>query len=122
MLSFNINAQIDTVFTQEQIIRIGNYVDSLEKTNTILLKERVLFRDEINNLAFKADYLNKIRLQDSMLLGYKQDEITLLEQSIERHKDMNNLIKKKWYDKPIIWFMAGVGMVYLSSEIISNVK
>jgi hypothetical protein len=45
-----------------------------------------------------------------------------MEQNVKVYQEYFNNIKKPFFEKPIVWFFLGVGTIYTSSKIISNIK
>lgn len=112
----------DTVFTQQQVLDIANYIDSLEQENSKLNKlneANILLTD---NLKYKIKLLNDFRTQDSIMADLKDREINFLNTSLDRWKQVEVINRRKWYDKPFIWYLAGAVTLYISSEIVANVK
>lgn len=114
-LSFSQTQTPDTVFTKDQVLRIGNYIDSLERVNNI--NQEIILQQ-----AYKTNLLQAYSKQDSMLIGYQNQEIDLLRRSLKIQENLTKVNKKRWIDSPLIWFALGVGTIYLSSEVVSNVK
>ena len=114
--------QADTVFTEKQIIRVYEYIDSLETEIKILQR-----KNELNeNLAERYKYSNA-QLND--LVNYKERYIAvtnaqydLLEKNIESYQEYIKTTKKPFWDKPLVWFIVGAGTIYFSSTIVANVK
>jgi len=116
VVPFSVSAQIpDTVFTKDEVLRIGSYIDSLEQVNSI--NQEIILQQ-----AYKTNLLQAYSKQDSMLIGYQNQEIDLLRRSLKIQENLTEVNKKRWIDSPLIWFALGVGTIYLSSEVVSNVK
>jgi phage antirepressor YoqD-like protein len=113
---------VDTVFTQKQVIRIYNYIDSLEITNTKLNKNL-----ELNNLLIEQyknenaeyEYLSHL---DDKLIKLKDDRIQNMQKSIQAYKDYIKADKKNFIEKPVVWFFIGVISAYTSYRIVANIK
>jgi hypothetical protein len=113
---------VDTVFTQKQVIRIYNYIDSLETTNTKLNKNL-----ELSNLLIEqyknenAEY-EQLSYLDEKLIKLKDDRIQNMQKSIQAYKDYIKADKKNFIEKPVVWFFIGVISAYTSYRIVANIK
>ena len=113
---------VDTVFTQEQVIRIYNYIDSLETTNVKLNKNL-----ELSNLLIEqyknenAEY-EQLSYLDEKLIKLKDDRIQNMQKSIQAYKDYIKADKKNFIEKPVVWFFIGVISAYTSYRIVANIK
>lgn len=113
---------VDTVFTQNQVIRIYNYIDSLETTNTKLNKNL-----ELSNLLIEqyknenAEY-EQLSYLDEKLIKLKDDRIQNMQKSIQAYKDYIKADKKNFIEKPVVWFFIGVVSAYTSYRIVANIK
>ena len=73
---------------------------------------------------FIIDIYKKVRIlevQDSI----KTEKLKEYEKQIILYKEMNEIYKlnqPKWYDNKYLWFVGGLTTIYLSSEVVSNVK
>ena len=108
-------SQVDTCFTQEQIINTLQKIQKLQiddslKTN--LIKE---YENEIK-------YHENLHKQDSLLISYQNQEIELLQRSVNLHLKLYKSSKIRWYDSKVIWMIAGASMILTSSYIVKNVK
>lgn len=113
---------VDTVFTQNQVIRIYNYIDSIETTNTRLTKNL-----ELNNLLIQqyknenAEY-EQLSYLDEKLIKLKDERILNMQKNIQVYKDYIKSNKKSFIEKPIVWFCIGVVSAYTSYRIVVNIK
>jgi hypothetical protein len=113
---------VDTVFTQNQVIRIYNYIDSLETTNVKLNKNL-----ELSNLLIEqyknenAEY-EQLSYLDEKLIKLKDDRIQNMQKSIQAYKDYIKADKKNFIEKPVVWFFIGVISAYTSYRIVANIK
>jgi hypothetical protein len=113
---------VDTVFTQKQVIRIYNYIDSLETTNVKLNKNL-----ELSNLLIEqyknenAEY-EQLSYLDEKLIKLKDDRIQNMQKSIQAYKDYIKADKKNFIEKPVVWFFIGVISAYTSYRIVANIK
>jgi hypothetical protein len=113
---------VDTVFTQKQVIRIYNYIDSLEITNTKLNKNLELSNlliEQYKNENAEYEYLSHL---DDKLIKLKDDRIQNMQKSIQAYKDYIKTDKKNFIEKPVVWFFIGVISAYTSYRIVANIK
>lgn len=114
--------EVDTVFTEKQVIRIYNYIDSLETTNSKLTKDL-----QINNLLLEqyksenAEY-EQLSYLDEKLNKLKDERISHMQKSIQAYKDYINSNQKSFFKRPVVWFCIGVITTYASSKIVANIK
>jgi len=114
--------EVDTVFTEKQVIRIYNYIDSLETTNSKLTKDL-----QLNNLLLEqyrnenAEY-EQLSYLDEKLNKLKDERILYMQKSIQAYKDYINSNKKSFFKKPVVWFSIGIITAYTSSKIVANIK
>ena len=93
-------------YTDEEVLAIDNYISELEDMDSINVKI-------IDNLEYQLDmYIYRIE-KDSSLKVLKDNEILLLENQVNNYKELNVLIKPKWYEKPL-FFVSGflLGTIY----------
>jgi hypothetical protein len=119
-----LNAQVesDTVFTENQVIRIYTYIDSLEKELNVLHKKYELSNLLIEQYKNNSKELNDLVLFNDRYLKIRDDQFKIMEQNVKVYQEYFNNIKKPFFEKPIVWFFLGVGTIYTSSKIISNIK
>lgn len=103
--SLNLLGQSDTCFKKYEIINISNSIKELEFKNQK--------KDEIIT-GYKTQLLNyeKLRSQDSTIISYKDNQISILKDNIKIYQDMYKTVKPKWYEKKILWFIGGVVLTY----------
>ncbi len=114
LFNINIIAQDTTCFTKDEVLTIFNNIQELEQTDslkTLLIQEQKV---QISNYVF----LSK---QDSTLLAYKNEEILLLKDRINSYKEYVDVVKPKWWERKMVWFILGMGTVIGSSYVVSNV-
>jgi hypothetical protein len=119
-----LSAQVesDTVFTEKQVIRIYTYIDSLEKELNVLHKKYELSNLLIEQYKNNSKELNDLVLFNDRYLKIRDDQFKIMEQNVKVYQEYFNNIKKPFFEKPIVWFFLGVGTIYTSSKIISNIK
>lgn len=73
---------------------------------------------------FIIDLYKKVRIlevQDST----KTEKINEYEKQIFLYKELDKVRleqQPKWYDNKFLWFVGGITTIYLSSEVVSNIK
>jgi hypothetical protein len=113
---------VDTVFTQNQVIRIYNYIDSLETTNTKLNKNL-----QLNNILVQQykdesfNYQELLSINDK-LIKLKDDRLDNMQKSIQAYENYIKADKKNFIEKPVVWFFIGVISAYTSYRIVANIK
>jgi hypothetical protein len=119
-----LSAQVesDTVFTENQVIRIYTYIDSLEKELNVLHKKYELSNLLIEQYKNNSKELNDLVLFNDRYLKIRDDQFKIMEQNVKVYQEYFNNIKKPFFEKPIVWFFLGVGTIYTSSKIILNIK
>jgi hypothetical protein len=113
---------VDTVFTQNQVIRIYNYIDSIETTNTKLNKNL-----QLNNILVQQykdesfNYQELLSINDK-LIKLKDDRLDNMQKSIQAYENYIKADKKNFIEKPVVWFFIGVISAYTSYRIVANIK
>tara|TARA_R110002012_G_scaffold318693_1_gene537537 strand:+ start:281 stop:661 length:381 start_codon:yes stop_codon:yes gene_type:complete len=109
MLSFAGSAQDTIPVPQVELDGIIEAIDTLVE------------QDSINNLIIlsletEVKLFETIIKQDSLVLAYKQEQITLLESQIELYDDRLNQVDK-WYDKRpfgvVIGVLGTIGIIHV---------
>ena len=109
MLSFAGSAQDTIPVPQVELDGIIEAIDTLVE------------QDSINNLIIlsletEVKLFETIIKQDSLVLAYKQEQITLLESQIELYDDRLNKVDK-WYDKRpfgvVIGVLGTIGIIHV---------
>lgn len=122
LLGIPLYSQSDTVFTTDEVLRINNYIDSLQTEVDVLNRKQ-----ELNQMLIEEYKKGNEELSD--LLNYKERYIkvreaqySLMEESLDSYKEYIKANKRPFWDKPIVWFIVGAGTIYFSSTIVANVK
>ena len=119
LITFNLNCQdnnnnyiinndgtvtVDSTFIANyyQKIKECNRIDSLKTLEIIKLKQK------INNLDLIVSNLERKAVLDSLIQQNLNDKI--------------ELIRPKWYEKPVFNIVIGAAIIYSSSMIVKNVK
>jgi len=74
----------------------------------------------INDLKNQVNLFQTLSEQDSVLLGYKDKQIGILNETINLYDDRLKQVDK-WYRKPWVGFIVGCATVTLSSWVVKNV-
>jgi hypothetical protein len=125
LLLFNFTyAQVesDTIFTEKQVIRIYTYIDSLEKELNVLHKKYELSNLLIDQYKNSNKELNDLVLINERYIKIRDDQFKIMEQNVKVYQEYFKNTKKPFFEKPVVWFFLGVGTIYTSSKIISNIK
>jgi hypothetical protein len=114
LTSVTISAQTDSIwFSEEQVLRIDNKIQELERKdslNTLLIKEL-----EVQNAELKD-----IIKRDSLILAFKNEELTLRETQVNLYLDLYKKSKPKWHENKYLWFGLGMVSVITSSWVVAN--
>jgi hypothetical protein len=111
---FNVNSQIDTCFTSEEIKDISFTLDSLTQLDSI---NKIIINKQHNIIA----KLERVVSLDSIQKRYDADRIRILTNNIDIYLDREKLIKPKWYDNHSIWFVGGVFTTIIYTTFITQV-
>ena len=60
--------------------------------------------------------------QDSLIVEYQKQEITLLHESVDLHLKLYKTVRPRWYDSKGVWFLTGASVIFASSWVVKNVK
>jgi hypothetical protein len=122
LFGITLYSQSDTVFTTDEILRINNYIDSLQTEVDVLNRKQ-----ELNQMLIEEYKKGNEELSD--LLNYKERYIkvreaqySLMEESLDSYREYIKANKRPFWDKPIVWFIVGAGTIYFSSTIVANIK
>ena len=111
--SFFSSAQ--TTFSDQEIIKLDSLIQHYEQNDSIqahtisLLEKQLSLHKEQQGL-------------DTMLLRYKDQEISLLNNKVGMYIELSELNKPKWYDKKWIWFTLGVVSISTSAYVLDKVN
>jgi hypothetical protein len=104
----------DTCFTSDEIIDISNTLDSLYYIDSV--NNEIISKQE--NLILELE--NYIIL-DSLEIKYRNDQVKLLNETIDLYIEREKQLKPKWYDHKIIWFGFGITTTLLTGKLIVEV-
>jgi hypothetical protein len=114
--------QADTVFTSDQLVRIYEYIDSLETEVEILSRKNELNLRLAEQYKYNNSQLNDLVDYNERYIAVRNAQYSLLEKNIESYQEYIKTTKRPFWDKPIVWFVVGAGTIYFSSTIVANVK
>jgi hypothetical protein len=97
-----LNAQdIDTCFTQEEIINISTHITELQLKDS--LSTAIIVEQE-----YQLQQMNSVFVIDSIIIeNYKIREKFYLENEL-KYKELIIELEPKWYEDPKLWFSAGL--------------
>lgn len=101
--------------TDEEMIKLDSLLQYYEQNDSIqahtisLLEKQLSLHKEQQGL-------------DTMLLRYKDQEISLLNNKVGMYIELSELNKPKWYDKKWIWFTLGVVSISTSAYVLDKVN
>jgi len=116
LLTFSSFSQItddSTTISNVELEEVFNAIDVLTKQDSV---KTVL----INDLKNQINLYQTLSKQDSILLDYKNKQISILKETVTLYDDRLKQVDK-WYKKPWVGFISGVATVSLSSWIIGNI-
>ena len=102
-------------FTEQEVISLDSMITWHEQNDSIK-SHSILLLDKQLGL-----YKQQTTL-DSTLLFYKDQELELLNNRVLLYKDLSDAYKPKWYDKKVIWFLAGVVTITTSAIVLDKVQ
>ena len=116
LLTFSSFSQItddSTTISNVELEEVFNAIDVLTKQDSV---KTIL----INDLKNQINLYQTLSKQDSLLLDYKNKQISILKETVTLYDDRLKQVDK-WYKKPWVGFISGVATVSLSSWIIGNI-
>ena len=102
-------------FTEQEVISLDSMITWHEQNDSIK-SHSIFLLDKQFGL-----YKQQTTL-DSTLLFYKDQELELLNNRVLLYKDLSDAYKPKWYDKKVIWFLAGVVTITTSAIVLDKVQ
>lgn len=113
----------DTVFTSQQVVRIAETLDSLEKQNAYYKDLDKVNNQIIESLKTTNSSLNSVVQQYERTLSLQKVQIELLERNLKIYENtLTAGIKKSFWKSPPLWYAAGILTLYISSRVVANVK
>lgn len=116
LFSFTIFSQVtddSTTISNTELNEVFKAIDTLVKQDSL---KTVL----INDLTNQINLYHTLTIQDSLLLGYKNKQMAILNETIILY---DKRLKKvdKWYNKAWVGIIEGMALTTLSSWVIKNV-
>lgn len=102
-----------TTISNQELEEVFKAIDTLTYQDSL---KTVL----INDLKTQVNLQNTLTTQDSLLLGYKNKQIVILNETIVLYDDRLKKVDK-WYNKPWVGFILGCATVTTSSWVVKNV-
>lgn len=112
----------DTVFTQQEVLRIYEVVDSLESENDFLKRQSDLNFRLIKQYEISNKELEDLLSYNERYIAIRNAELETMEQSIVNLQKYIQATKRPFWDKPLIWVLVGASTIYASSLIVSNIR
>ena len=116
LFSFTTFSQVtddSTTISNTELNEVFKAIDTLVKQDSL---KTVL----INDLTNQINLYHTLTIQDSLLLGYKNKQMAILNETIVLY---DKRLKKvdKWYNKAWVGIIEGMALTTLSSWVIKNV-
>tara|TARA_R110002020_G_scaffold113236_7_gene260332 strand:- start:5843 stop:6232 length:390 start_codon:yes stop_codon:yes gene_type:complete len=102
-----------TTISNQELEEVFKAIDTLVQQDSL---KTVL----INDLKTQINLYQSLSSQDSILLGYKDKQIGILNETINLYDDRLKKVDK-WYNKPWVGFILGCATITTSSWIVKNV-
>jgi hypothetical protein len=112
----------DTVFTQQEVLRIYEVVDSLESENDFLKRQSDLNFRLIKQYEISNKELEDLLSYNERYIAIRNAELETMEQSIVNLQKYIEATKRPFWDKPLVWVLVGASTIYASSLIVSNIR
>jgi len=113
-LSFNggiAQSHPDSVsFSYEEVQNMANNIKTLQKNLDLEQQEN----SKLNEIITEYE---RISQKDSLIIGYREKQIELLNEEIALYKRKNSFWKSETWG-----FIEGVGLIVISSWVVSNIK
>lgn len=111
--------------TFSQVTDDSTTISNVELEEVFKAIDTLVYQDSvktvlINDLKKQVNLFQTLSEQDSVLLGYKDKQIGILNETINLYDDRLKQVDK-WYKKPWVGFIAGCATVTLSSWVVKNV-
>ena len=111
--------------TFSQVTDDSTTISNLELEEVFKAIDTLVYQDSvktvlINDLKNQVNLFQTLSEQDSVLLGYKDKQIGILNETITLYDDRLKKVDK-WYKKQWVGFFLGAATVTLSSWVVKNV-
>lgn len=114
-----LQAQIQdtTCFTNSQVIKISQNIDSLERVT-------VVQGDIIKSQNKQIDRLEVLNAQNESLMLVQADELKVTKQALDHTISINNSIvtDEKWYESKYMYFIYGAATIYAGALIVNLIR
>ncbi len=101
--------------TDQEMIKLDSLLQYYEQNDSIQAHTIFLLEKQLN-------LHREQQLLDTMLLRYKDQEISLLNNKVNMYIELSELNKIKWYDKKWIWFTLGCVTITTSAYVLDKVN
>lgn len=112
----------DTVFTSEEVLKIGDYIDSLENELLYINKKLELTEKLAEQYKISNSEMSDLLVYNEKHQSVRDAQYKLLESSLESYQKYIKENRRPFWDKPLVWFLVGAGTIYFSSTIVANIK
>lgn len=112
----------DTVFTSEELLKIGDYIDSLENELLYINKKLELTEKLAEQYKISNSEMSDLLVYNEKHQSVRDAQYKLLESSLESYQKYIKENRRPFWDKPLVWFLVGAGTIYFSSTIVANIK
>ena len=106
--------QVDTCFTQDEIVDISFTLDSLYALDS--LNNEIIQQHEI-----VIESQKQLIQIDSVQLAYKSKQIELLKENVELYIEREKYLKPRWYDNKMIWFTGGIITAVVTGKFVATI-
>ena len=111
--------------TFSQVTDDSTTISNVELEEVFKAIDTLVYQDSvktvlINDLKNQVNLFQTLSEQDSVLLGYKDKQIGILNETINLYDDRLKQVDM-WYKKPWVGFIVGCATVTLSSWVVKNV-
>tara|TARA_R110000823_G_C15629883_1_gene468581 strand:+ start:47 stop:442 length:396 start_codon:yes stop_codon:yes gene_type:complete len=113
LTSFSQTTNDSTTIANQELEEVFKAIDTLVYQDSI---KTIL----INDLKNQVNLYNALTIQDSLLLGYKNKQMEILNETILLYDERLKKVDK-WYNKPWVGFIIGCATITTSSWIVSNI-
>jgi hypothetical protein len=98
---------------------LQSYFDAVDSVRA----ENRNYMELLNIRQLEIKTLDFIVQQDSILIGYKDRRISMLETEIKLHTDyIDRINRRSWRNSKTLWFVTGMATVYISSIVLDNIN
>ena len=102
-----------TTISNQELNEVFKAIDTLVHQDSV---KTVL----INDLKNQINLYHTLTIQDSLLLGYKNKQMVILNETITLYDERLKKVDK-WYNKPWVGFIIGCATITTASWVVKNV-